>query len=201
MLRIRRVGQFLNCSLQSVDRSLSDILAELDLQQSGILELDRKSKKAIRLPQKFDLDAPQQSASRDRVGRYYDFQIHLRRTLNTIQSLLYPQDGESSARRIETLLYHRHESHLAIYRWRKLLTQEMRWEDNRYLTDDILDARLREKYYGAVYVVNLPLLEYAIHKMQSEITEKIRSAVLRYREVPLQQRTRGKYRVIDEMEV
>jgi hypothetical protein len=60
----------------------------------------------------------------------------------------------------------------------------MAWDDRDKPSSDILDARLRAKYYGTLYIVNRPLLEYALHKVKMDITSDIKKAVLKYRDYP-----------------
>lgn len=49
--------------------------------------------------------------------------------------------------------------------WRKQLTKTMGWSNEDPPASDILDARLRAKYWGARYVANRPFLDYALHIM------------------------------------
>ena len=39
----------------------------------------------------------------------------------------------------------------------------MKWSDNNFLTPDINEARLRAKFYGALYIIHRPFLHYALH--------------------------------------
>jgi len=39
----------------------------------------------------------------------------------------------------------------------------LRWKDDDDPPKDILNARLRAKYWGARYVINRPFLDYALH--------------------------------------
>jgi hypothetical protein len=68
--------------------------------------------------------------------------------------------------------------------WREILSSSIRWDDRNHQTSDILDARLRAKYYGTLYIINRPLLEYALHRMPGEITAETKEKVLAYRNTP-----------------
>ena len=43
-------------------------------------------------------------------------------------------------------------------RWRSILPEQLQWDDGDRPSPDINDARLRAKYYGAVYIVHRPFL-------------------------------------------
>lgn len=47
--------------------------------------------------------------------------------------------------------------------WRRVLPPEMRWADGDDPSEDINEARLRAKYYGALYIIHRPFLHYALH--------------------------------------
>ena len=47
--------------------------------------------------------------------------------------------------------------------WRRVLPPEMQWEDGDEPSEDINEARLRAKYYGALYIIHRPFLHYALH--------------------------------------
>ena len=47
--------------------------------------------------------------------------------------------------------------------WRRLLPQQLRWNDKDPPDPNINVARLRAKYYGARYIIHRPFLEFALH--------------------------------------
>ena len=49
--------------------------------------------------------------------------------------------------------------------WRDTLPTGLKWEDTDLPPADILDARLRAKYWEARYICNRPFLDYALHIM------------------------------------
>lgn len=84
------------------------------------------------------------------------------------------------------MLHDRFGCRVAIHEWREILSHPISWDDHNHLTSDILDARLRAKYYGTVYIINRPLLEYALHKMSGEVPDEVQKAMRAYRDAPLQ---------------
>jgi hypothetical protein len=58
--------------------------------------------------------------------------------------------------------------------WLRLLPPAFKWQDDDPPPKDILNARLRAKYWGARYVSNRPFLDYALHIMPGvELGKKI----------------------------
>ena len=49
-------------------------------------------------------------------------------------------------------------------KWKNVLPKPLQWDENSPLATDILDARLRAKYYGAKYIIHRPLLYSALEK-------------------------------------
>ena len=47
--------------------------------------------------------------------------------------------------------------------WRQVLPEPMQWKDGDPPSGDINEARLRAKYYGALYIIHRPFLHYALH--------------------------------------
>lgn len=47
-------------------------------------------------------------------------------------------------------------------RWRNILPPKLQWKDEEQPSAEINDARLRAKYYGAVYIVHRPFLRQVL---------------------------------------
>lgn len=113
---------------------------------------------------------------------YYSGQIHIRNVLNEIQSNLHPpesmytpptlhtsfklkkdaSDVENAIRRtvLRDGFYH------TLTRWRTILPAKLQWDDDEEPSTEINDARLRAKYYGALYIVHRPFLRQVLdHEM------------------------------------
>ncbi|MCJ1281742.1 hypothetical protein MMC26_001065 [Xylographa opegraphella] len=155
----------------------SDILAELDLQRSGIETTDHGgdvsypngvSEDSTNLVSLVGIDKPE-----GMVLAYYSFQITLRTTLNKIQLLLYPP-GENTG---QISLVARNQCEHMLQAWRSLLPQPLRWNDDDPPDPNINVARLRAKYYGARYIIHRPFLEIALHskKLRDSLDRHIRS--------------------------
>lgn len=148
----------------------SDILAEMKFPGSGIQALEG-SMCPLHPVDAFSEDEPymngdsvhsdKEQYSDDLVSQYYSAQLFLRRRLNNAHRQLY---GDQFAN-LSTLEVQRH---IAAYEqeieyWRQTLPERLRWQDDEPPAKDILNARLRAKYYGAKYVFSRPFLDFAMH--------------------------------------
>ncbi|QIW98839.1 hypothetical protein AMS68_004357 [Peltaster fructicola] len=148
----------------------SDILAELHLPGSGISSLEDMLMSPGGV---IDEDEPYKHSTRpgskhdtydDSVLMlHYNAQILLRRVLNGIHRELYGEEAKnkSIATLQSTLLSY--ETELA--QWRSSLPKEHQWDDKDEPPTTILPARLRAKYYGAIYISTRPFLDYCLHIM------------------------------------
>lgn len=144
----------------------SDILAELKLPSSGIQAVEN----LLLMPHKVNEDESYSGLESD--GRpddydimliYYSAQLFLRRRLNKVHQEMYGKDvlGKPLDEVLEILTSH--ESILE--HWREGLPDTLQWKDDDPPPQDILNARLRAKYWGARYVINRPFLDYCLHIM------------------------------------
>ncbi len=144
----------------------SDILAELPLQSSGIRDVEQKLLLPNMVPENETYDGLDTSENRDEYNKillYYSAQIYLRSKLNEVHQELY---GEACLGwlldQVREMLVS-HEQILGL--WRDALPNALKWTDRDLLAQDILNARLRAKYWGARYIVTRPFLAYALHIM------------------------------------
>lgn len=142
----------------------SDILAELRLPASGIQAIEHM----LLMPHKVNEDESYSGLEPD--GRledydnmliYYSAQLFLRRRLNQVHRQMYGKDSMSLPLAEVREMLTGHESILS--EWRRGLPALLRWKDDDDPPKDILNARLRAKYWGARYVINRPFLDYALH--------------------------------------
>lgn len=142
----------------------SDILAELKLPASGIQAVEN----LLLMPHKVNEDESYSGLDPD--GRpddydimliYYSAQLFLRRRLNKVHQEMYGKDalGKPLDEVLEILTSH--ESILE--HWREGLPDTLQWKNDDDPPRDILNARLRAKYWGARYVINRPFLDYYLH--------------------------------------
>jgi hypothetical protein len=124
----------------------SDILAEFDFKPSGL--------------QDELVGFPGESAENPldmEIMWYYAFQVQLRNTLNLIQNELYPPQGDP-----KPAIPLRNACMEILHNWHLLLLPQLRWKDDDPPSSDINVARLRAKYYGAVYIIHRPILFKAL---------------------------------------
>ncbi len=120
---------------------------------------------------------------RPAVMIYYSFQLHMRKLLNDIQKELYQESksrgshtfpcfrGISAAYRpLEDANFKRatratslsNAFNTMINEWRARLPEQLKWKDTDPPADNINDARLRGKFYGAQYIIHRPFLHAAL---------------------------------------
>ncbi|WPH00151.1 Hypothetical protein R9X50_00297400 [Acrodontium crateriforme] len=143
----------------------SDILAELRLPSSGIQDIESLLLMPHKVPddETYDgLDGPG-SSRHDNIMIYYSAQTFLRKRLNQVHKQMYGADCLNHSLEQVREMLQGHEYLLEA--WRASLPEQLKWKDDDPLPENILDARLRAKYWGARYVVNRPFLDYALHIM------------------------------------
>ncbi|TLS20594.1 uncharacterized protein PpBr36_11311 [Pyricularia pennisetigena] len=131
-----------------------DIIAELNLQQSGISKYEG-SMRPPNLPHMIECGI------NERVAYSYHGQIWLRKTLNQAHTELYGPKSErekfSLKPLVETLL-------------QNLTPGEDRWWPKHHPlepetpADNILDARLRAKYWGAINIICRPVIKSILER-------------------------------------
>ena len=148
----------------------SDILAELRLPSSNIKTVENMLVMPHNMPDSemenyegLEPDNTEESQTYNKILIFYTAQMFLRKRLNQIHSELYgDQCLNQSLNSVQEMLS-AHEQILKY--WRDTLPPGLRWNDDDEAPDDILNARLRGKYWGARYLINRPFLDYALHIM------------------------------------
>ncbi|RMJ21965.1 C6 finger domain protein [Aspergillus sp. HF37] len=134
----------------------SDILAELDLPDSGISRMESR----MALPTgRYTLNTPGIPGEVDPQNYtmmfLYSAQIHLRKILNRVHTDLYTATKqETEGKNLHEIL------NLTLTQWRATLPEDLRWNDHDPPSEDINIARLRAKFYGARYIIHRPVLYY-----------------------------------------
>ncbi|KAF2763949.1 hypothetical protein EJ03DRAFT_283087 [Teratosphaeria nubilosa] len=142
----------------------SDILAELRLPASGIQNVENMLLLPHNVSEEESYDGLDQKAQKDEYDNimlFYNAQMFLRKRLNLIHREMYGEDSLNEPLETVREMLRGHES--ILYAWRQGLPDKMLWNDGDDPPRDILNARLRAKYWGARYVVNRPFLDYALH--------------------------------------
>ena len=113
---------------------------------------------------------------------YYSAQLYMRKLLNDIQKELYqeskfavPHDtlmpvGPGANHMLEDPTFKRatrstslrNAFNAMIGDWRANLPESMKWTESEAVANNINDARLRGKYYGALYIIHRPFLHAAL---------------------------------------
>lgn len=150
----------------------SDILAELRLPSSGIQTIENMLLLPHNMPDEEKesyegLTALQQDIEDkdgyDTILLFYTAQTFLRKRLNQVHKEMYGNSClEQTISQVREML-HEHENILGY--WRSTLPPQLTWVDDDPPPENILEARLRAKYWGARYVINRPFLDYALHIM------------------------------------
>ena len=160
----------------------SDILAELDLPPSGISRPhDRVGRPSGKNTLRHNPEDPRSPSYQTMV--LYHAQIYLRNILNRTHTFLYKANDSDShdGKSIQS----RNQKH-ALDEWRNFLPIGFDWEDSDGPANDINIARLRAKYYGAMYVSRRPVLYHClqtyctpderIHSLDSPVSDTSKSA-------------------------
>ncbi|KAI1334259.1 hypothetical protein F5Y15DRAFT_429547 [Xylariaceae sp. FL0016] len=133
---------------------LGNILAELPLPQSGVLQYESQ------MPYP-DVEFAVDHGFKAHVVLGYMAQLYLRKQLNQVQNLLYNPDNdeghislEDDINRIQAMLKETREKWVPDY---------YRWNDGDPLATDILSARLRAKYWGSQAILYRPFLKIALN--------------------------------------
>jgi len=144
----------------------SDILAELDLPRSGIQDMELEYPKGFSELADFehiDNQGVNVPGAVQKMMSYYSFQIHIRNSLNSMQKDLHPPENHEC----KTDFFNMRNIHdESLQNWRNVLPPWLQWKDDDEPSSYINDARLRAKYYGALYIIHRPFLR---HLLDSEI--------------------------------
>ncbi|KAI1344892.1 hypothetical protein F5Y15DRAFT_10362 [Xylariaceae sp. FL0016] len=132
----------------------SDILAEMQLPHSGILQYESL------MPYPDTTWAVNQGFPAPLVQSYLA-QLYLRKQLNQIHNLLYNPENDERQASLETGINHI-QSMLKDTRstW---VPQDYVWNDSDPLATDILSARLRAKYWGSQVIIYRPFLRMILN--------------------------------------
>ncbi|KAF2022955.1 C6 zinc finger domain-containing protein, partial [Setomelanomma holmii] len=150
----------------------SDILAELStLPPSNLTAYQNEMMYPDGICDYFAVDGEgpeivhEQNLEKDRDMMMYSSQIRLRVILNEAHNALYGASGNKSfdPSNVKDVTDHV-KTHIDVLEsWRLLLPSFLAWADDDPPPTDLNTARLRAKYYGALYIILRPYLWIAIH--------------------------------------
>ncbi|KAL6714688.1 hypothetical protein ACLMJK_008113 [Lecanora helva] len=137
----------------------SDILAELDIPPSGIQEVQD----VVPYPKATITQGPYMPGETQppEIIVYYAAQLYVRKLLNDIQKELY-QEKDPTFKRATRSTSLRNAFVAMITDWKTNLPENLQWRDSDPAANNINDARLRGKYYGAMYIIHRPFLHAAL---------------------------------------
>ena len=150
----------------------SDILAELRLPSSGIQSIENMLLMPHNMPddERENYDSVGKNGATDGVSEnyenillYYTAQMFMRKRLNQVHQEMYGDESLHQTLNQVREMLNGHENILGY--WRQGLPPKLKWNDSDPPASDILNARLRAKYWGARYIINRPFLDYALHIM------------------------------------
>ncbi|KAI0016194.1 hypothetical protein F4780DRAFT_706188 [Xylariomycetidae sp. FL0641] len=140
----------------------SDILAELPLPQSGILQYED------RMPYPSSMFASTHAGFSEEVVSSYVAQLYLRKQLNKIHSYLYDQDNEIKKTNDEAgmTLEERINDIQGMLREARAfwVPRSYSWADTDPPANEILAARLRAKYWGSQVILYRPFLRIILER-------------------------------------
>lgn len=108
---------------------------------------------------------PRKAPDDDSIMKFYSSHIWMRVILNGAHNALYGASGHRSfdATNVKEVASHA-TSYLDILEsWRRVLPSELAWKDEDPPPTDLNVARVRAKYYGALYMMLRPYLRIASH--------------------------------------
>lgn len=147
-----------------------DVLAELDLPDSGILDLIELLPTpgepiGGEIYEKLARDGDWSTVGHSDIISFYTARAFLKKRLKFVQEQLYGTGClEQTVTEIQQTFYH-HEGILDA--WRATLPPGLKWEENDSgLPTDALKAMLRVEYWKLRHLISRPFLDYAIHMMR-----------------------------------
>jgi hypothetical protein len=144
----------------------SDIIAELDIPQSGILTLEGI------IPWPNCSHAKKQGEMNENEVQCYTAQLYFRKSLNHIHRDLYGPGKDAS---YELAMMNNKDRFPLIEEFESSLASIMnfaplaQWNDNSPLADNILEARLRAKFYGAQVIIYRHFLRMVLNNPYTEV--------------------------------
>ena len=131
----------------------SDILAELPLPQSGILQYESQ----MPYPNHTFVTT---HGFPPHIVEGYMAQLYLRKQLNKVHNLLYDPEKELEPHRVEAMEAEVNEiQRLLKHAKSTWVPGHYRWNDGDDLPNEILSARLRAKYWGSQVILYRPFLK------------------------------------------
>ncbi|TVY89162.1 hypothetical protein LAWI1_G004926 [Lachnellula willkommii] len=143
----------------------SDLLAELDLPHSGIVQFEEN----VGLPGGFEQEE-EEGVGRDELW-YFLAEIALRRLLNRVSQLIYSKDSMSSTQSLEPVVA---ELDFQLAQWYESLPQALQFPYNRSLLQDPVQTVLRLRYFACRTIIYRPYILAVLDNEQAAMDPSVR---------------------------
>lgn len=143
----------------------SDLLAELDLPHSGIVQYEEN----VGLPGGFE-QGDEEPAGRDELW-YFLAEIALRRLLNRVSQLIYSKDSMASTQSLEPVVA---ELDFQLTQWYESLPQPLQFPFNRSVLQDPVQTVLRLRYFACRTIIYRPYILAVLDNEQAALDPCVR---------------------------
>ena len=143
----------------------SDLLAELDLPHSGIIQFEE----VVGLPGGFE-DEGEEAVGRDELW-YFLAEIALRRLLNRVSQLIYSKDSMASTQSLEPVVA---ELDFQLTQWYESLPLALQFPYSRALLSDPVQTVLRLRYFACRTIIFRPYILAVLDNEQAAMDPSVR---------------------------
>lgn len=137
----------------------SDLLAELDLPHSGVVQFEE----SMRLPRSFPYDAPKPGSNEQAPGNddlwYFLAEIALRRLLNRVSHIIYTQTVRSSSFSVANLDPVASELDYQLTQWYENLPSPVKFPRERVPAQNQIQTVLRLRYFACRTIIFRPYIQ------------------------------------------
>lgn len=144
----------------------SDLLAELDLPHSGIVQYEE----TVGLPGGFEHEENEEAAGRDDLW-YFLAEIALRRLLNRVSQLIYSQDSMASTSSLEPVVA---ELDYQLTQWYESLPLPVQFPYGRGLLSNPVQTVLRLRYFACRTIIFRPYILAVLDNEQVAMDAAVR---------------------------
>jgi hypothetical protein len=144
----------------------SDLLAELDLPHSGIVQFEE----VVGLPGGFEEEVDEESVGRDDLW-YFLAEIALRRLLNRVSQLIYSKDSMASTSSLEPVVA---ELDYQLTQWYESLPLPLQFPYSRTPLQDPVQTVLRLRYFACRTIIFRPYILAVLDNEQAALDPSVR---------------------------
>ena len=144
----------------------SDLLAELDLPHSGVVQLEDN----VGLPGGFDSEEGGEGVGRDELW-YFLAEIALRRLLNRVSQLIYSKDSMASTSSLEPVVA---ELDYQLTQWYESLPLPLQFPFTRTVLQDPVQTVLRLRFFACRTIIYRPYILAVLDNEQAVLDPAVR---------------------------